>query len=293
MTEPLPDSRPPSRLRVAGWAVLFLTLGTFLALFLSALVGMAAPLLSSGAPIDPEAPRWLVIQTSIIILSFGFATWVIGRRAAKLTWEDLRWKPLENAGKGWGTGLLLGVAAAAVAVLLSLPLGGARFLPDQGSLADYLRQATLTTLILAPAALGEEIAFRGVAQVLLARVMGRWRAIILLSVLFGLVHLLNPNPTPLAIANITLAGIFLGAAFYLPGGIWTAWGAHLGWNATLALMDAPVSGLPFTIPLINYDPGGPRWLTGGSFGPEGGALGSFAIILGIATIWRLTRKESA
>ena len=28
-------------------------------------------------------------------------------------------------------------------------------------------------------------------------------------------------------------------AFYRPG-IWTAWGAHLGWNATLALMDAPV-----------------------------------------------------
>ena len=173
MTAPLPESRPPSRLRVAGWAVLFLALGTACALFLSALVGMAAPLLTSGAPIDPEAPRWLVIQTAIIILSFGFATWVIGRKAAKLTWEDLRWKPFENAGKGWGVGLLLGVAAAAVAVLLSLPLGGARFLSDQGSLADYLRQATLTTLILAPAALGEEIAFRGVAQVLLARVMGR------------------------------------------------------------------------------------------------------------------------
>jgi hypothetical protein len=74
-------------------------LGTACALVLSALVGMAAPLLTSGAPIDPEAPRWLVIQTAIIILSFGFATWVIGRRAAKLTWEDLRWKPLANAGK--------------------------------------------------------------------------------------------------------------------------------------------------------------------------------------------------
>jgi hypothetical protein len=185
------------------------------------------------------------------------------------------------------------MAAAAGAVLLSLPLGGARFLPDQGSVADYLRQATLTTLILAPAALGEEIAFRGVAQVLLARIMGRWGAIVLLSVLFGLAHLFNPNPTPLAITNITLAGIFLGAAFYLPGGIWTAWGAHLGWNATLALMDAPVSGLPFTIPLINYDPGGPQWLTGGGFGPEGGVLGSCAIILATAAVWRLTRRENA
>ena len=293
MTDPLPETRPPSRLRDAGWAVLFLVLGTAIALVLSALVGMAAPLLTHGAPINPEAPRWLVIQTAIIIISFGLATWLIGRRVTKLTWEDLRWTPFDRAGKGWGTGLLLGVAAAAAAVLLSIPLGGARFLPDQGTFGDYLRQATLTTLILIPAALGEEIAFRGVAQVLLARVMGRWQAVVLLSVLFGLTHLFNPHPTVLAIANITLAGIFLGGAFYLPGGIWTAWGAHLGWNATLALTDAPVSGLPFTIPLINYDPGGPQWLTGGNFGPEGGAIGSCAIILGVAVVWRLMRRENA
>ncbi|HEU5155343.1 MAG TPA: CPBP family intramembrane glutamic endopeptidase, partial [Gemmatimonadales bacterium] len=237
-----------------------------------------------------ESPNLLMVQAVATVLGFLFATWAVGRRATKLSWEDLRWKPFDMAGKGWGLGLVLGVVAAAAAVLLALPLGGARFSPDQGSFADYLRQGSLTTLILAPAALGEEIAFRGVAQVLLARIMGRWGAIVLLSVLFGLAHLFNPNPTPLAIANITLAGIFLGAAFYLPGGIWTAWGAHLGWNATLALMDAPVSGLPFTIPLINYDPGGPQWLTGGNFGPEGGALGSCAIILGIFAVMRLIRR---
>ena len=256
-----PDTpRPPSRLRDAGWAVLFLTLGISIAVFLSAL---------------------------------GIATLVIGRKAAKLSWEDLRWKPVRLAGRGWTTGLLLGIGAAAVAMLLSLHLGGARFLPDQGSVTDYLRQAVLTTLVLAPAALGEEIAFRGVAQVLLARALGRWGAILLLSVLFGLSHLFNPNPTVLAITNIILAGIFLGATFYLPGGIWTAWGAHLGWNATLALLDAPVSGLPFTIPLINYDPGGPVWLTGGSFGPEVGAIASCSIVLGIAAVWRLMKKETA
>ena len=176
---------------------------------------------------------------------------------------------------------------------LSLPLGGARFLPDQGSLADYLRQATLTTLILAPAALGEEIAFRGWHRCSWRESWGAGEPSSCSRCCSDLSICSIPTPTPLAIANIALAGIFLGAAFYLPGGIWTAWGAHLGWNATLALMDAPVSGLPFTIPLINYDPGGPRWLTGGSFGPEGGALGSFAIIVGIATVWQLTRKESA
>jgi hypothetical protein len=104
--------------------------------------------------------------------------------------------------------------------------------------------------------------------------------------------LFNPNPTALAISNITLAGVFLGAVFYMQGGIWAAWAAHLGWNATLALLDAPVSGLPFTIPLINYEPGGPQWLTGGGFGPEGGALASVAIIVATVIAWRGS-KEAA
>ena len=64
----------------------------------------------------------------------------------------------------------------------------------------------------------------------------------------------NPNVTPLGLGNIALAGIFLGLAFYAPGGIWTAWGAHLGWNALLAALDAPVSGLPFDIPFSTTRP---------------------------------------
>jgi membrane protease YdiL (CAAX protease family) len=52
-----------------------------------------------------------------------------------------------------------------------------------------------------------------------------------MSLIFGLAHGLNPEVTPLAIGNVALAGVFLSLAFYAPGGIWTAWGAHLGWNA--------------------------------------------------------------
>ena len=62
--------------------------------------------------------------------------------------------------------------------------------------------------------------------------------------------------------------------------MWTAFGAHLGWNATLAALAAPVSGLPFDIPYIDYRMGGPAWLTGGAFGPEGGLLATVALIGG-------------
>jgi hypothetical protein len=113
--------------------------------------------------------------------------------------------------------------------------------------------------------------------------LGRTRAIVGLSVLFATAHLLNPNATTLGLVNIALAGGFLSACFYLPGGLWTATGAHLGWNLGLAALAAPVSGIPLAMPLLDYDPGGPAWLTGGSFGPEGGALAT--IIFLAATFW--------
>ena len=79
-------------------------------------------------------------------------------------------------------------------------------------------------------------------------------------------HVTNPNVTSAAIFNIVLAGIFLSARLLQRGRMWTAFGAHLGWNATLAALAAPVSGLPFDIPYIDYHMGGPAWLTGGAFG---------------------------
>jgi hypothetical protein len=75
--------------------------------------------------------------------------------------------------------------------------------------------------------------------------------------------------------------------------MWAAFGAHLGWNLTLALLGAPVSGLPFDIPLIDYTMGGPGWLTGGAFGPEGGLLSTLTLTTAIVLAVRWVRKDPA
>jgi len=57
----------------------------------------------------------------------------------------------------------------------------------------------------------------------------------------------------------------------------------------LACLDTPVSGVPFDIPLLDYRAGGPVWLTGGAFGPEGGLGATIALTLAIYVTARWAR----
>jgi membrane protease YdiL (CAAX protease family) len=294
--EPAPGPRRLGTiLRAAGWTVLYLAVGiTLMVVFSNILVGLLIGFEPGArARFARATPAALAIQTVSGLVAFGLLTWSLGVKGLRLTARDLRWRPTTVAGRGFLLGLMLGGLASGVAILLSLVVSGARFAPDQGSGAEYLGQLGRTVLLLAPAALLEEIMFRGVGQVILARAVGRVPAVVALSVAFALAHVLNPNTTALGLVNIGLAGVFLGFVFYAPGGIWTAWGAHLGWNAALAALDAPVSGLPFRIPLIDYLPGGPSWLDGGNFGPEGGLLASAALAGATFMAWQWARKETA
>jgi uncharacterized protein len=277
-------------LKAIGWSVAFGVEG--LVIGLAAAVGIGA--LCTGE-INPD---WFVApglaqamaQGAGLILGFGIATYHIGRRVLGRSWEDLRWKGQATRGGWFGRGLVVGLIAAALAMVMGLAVAGASWTTGDGTMVEWLRSAGLTAAALSLPALSEEIIFRGVPLVLLAGVIGRWQAVVATSLLFGLSHLGNPDATLLGLANISLAGVLLGAMFFSPGGIWAAWGAHLGWNLSLAALGAPVSGLPLAIPLLEYHPGGPAWVSGGTFGPEGGILASVATIGAILLVSRWILK---
>jgi membrane protease YdiL (CAAX protease family) len=236
-------------------------------------------------------PQQIVVAGISQLLGFGFATWFVGVHLLRFSRYQLRLAPLNRGVRGFGLGLLLGGGTAAAALVGAVVFADSHWTRDAGSLGDYLLQVSKTVLVLAPAALSEEVIFRGLPLVLIASALGRGSALVLVAgVVFALFHSLNPGITPLGMGNIALAGIFLGVAFYAPGGLWTAFGAHLGWNATLAALDAPVSGLPFNIPFLDYEAGDPVWLSGGRFGPEGGLMAMVAITLGLLVALRWARR---
>ena len=288
---PLP-SRVRPVLKAIGAVVAFYIFGFLL--FSAALIPLTRRLAgghSSAELVNSPPPLLMLVQGLGLVLAFGLATWVFGVKVMHLDARALRWKVSLGRARAFAMGLLLGALPAALAMVLGVLVGGASWMKDSGSAADYAGGALATIGLLAPAALAEEVMFRGMPLVVLTRLMGRPVAIILLSVVFSLLHLGNPDVSVRAVGNIALAGIMLSLAFYAPGGMWTAFGAHLGWNSTLATLGAPVSGLPFDIPYIDYTMGGPPWLTGGSFGPEGGLLGTAAITAAIVVAARWTRKD--
>ena len=292
MTEPTTTRRPRPVLRALGAIVAFYVLGFLLvALLLMPFAGRLTQGASATALAAHPTPLFALAQGAGLLIAFGLATWVVGVRGLGLDARALRWRARLGPLKGLAAGLVFGILPAAVAMMLGVFTAGAGWLRDGGSLADWLLQSAKTILILAPAALSEELMFRGMPMVVAARAIGRGRAIVLLSVIFAIAHIQNPDVTPAGLGNIALAGIWLALAFFSPGGMWTAFGAHLGWNATLASLAAPVSGLPFDIPYIDYRMGQPIWLTGGAFGPEGGLLGTLALTVTVVLVAQWVRKE--
>jgi uncharacterized protein len=281
-------------LKAIGWSIAFVVVGVVIGIPMVVALGT---LVKGSAGLDwfsRPGLLQLLVQGLGLAVGFGVATLLIGRKALGRTWDELRWRGAAPVVPWFARGLALGAAAAGGAMVLGLAAAGAAWSTTTGSPLDWARSALLTGGALALPALSEELIFRGVPLILLAGVLGRGPAVIVTALAFGLSHLGNPDITWLGVLNISLAGVLLGTAFFAPGGLWTAWGAHFGWNLALAGLGAPVSGLPLTVPYLAYNPGGPAWVSGGAFGPEGGLLASVTMLAGtaLAAQWISKARET-
>jgi CAAX protease family protein len=273
-----------ARWKAIGWTVAFFVCSIVLTFGVGMVSGRIYP------PPYSTIQR-LAVGVAAQLIGFGLATWLVGIRVMKRSWTDLRYCGTGNAGKGFAVGFGIGTLPALLAMAIAIPAGQAAWSFDGGTGAEWGGTVLSLAILLVPAALSEEILFRGLGYVELSKVFGRFGSAIPLSLLFGAAHLGNDHVTSLAVANVAVAGLFLSAAIWLPGGIWSATGVHVGWNLTLAALGAPVSGFPFTLPMLDYATGGPNWLTGGNFGPEGGVIATVLIATASILVFERTKQE--
>ena len=106
---------------------------------------------------------------------------------------------------------------------------------------------------------------------------------------FAFAHLSNPNVVPgVTFANTALAGIWLAAAYLRTRSLWFPLGVHWAWNWALgAFFGLPISGRTLVShPVFTGTDVGPAWVTGGSYGIEGGVACTVALVAFTFLIWR-------
>ncbi|HKW42448.1 MAG TPA: type II CAAX endopeptidase family protein, partial [Gemmatimonadales bacterium] len=252
-------------------------------------VGVAVSWTLGHLPVRPTGQWLLAWGSGAAALGFGFATWLVGRRLDRRGWDALGWRPRAGIPLGVGAGVACGAVMALGAIGLAV-LGGAT-VRRTGESTPWGSVALPLAAALIAAALFEELVFRGYPLRRLADAVGAVPATLVAALGFGLAHLDNPSATALSTVNVALAGVWLSCAFFSPGAMPLAWGAHFGWNATLALgFDAPVSGFVFGVPGIAYHPGPHAWLDGRAFGPEGGIVTTIVMFAGTAALAAWTRR---
>ncbi len=185
----------------------------------------------------------------------------------------------------------VGGAPIAIVSLLLVVLGllALRDAPDGPWWATTIR----VTVLLAPAAFYEELLSRGYIFATLREWLGVRTAVLVTSTGFGLLHLANPNVTATSIGVVILAGVYLAVVLVATRSLYAAWVAHFAWNWVMAaFLHVPVSGLPLEQPDYRIVDTGPDWITGGPWGPEGGAAAVAGMLGGFAFLhWRNTRRK--
>ena len=165
---------------------------------------------------------------------------------------------------------------------------------------SWIEIAAGGALLFLPQSLSEEMLSRGYLFASLRDGLGWMGALAATSVGFGLLHMWNPGANAESVGIVILAGIFLGAILIATQSLYAAWMAHFAWNWAMAdVLHSAVSGVRFPYSSYRVDDVGPAWLTGGKWGPEGGAAAAAGMLAGLAVLfaWRRTvsreRADSA
>lgn len=189
--------------------------------------------------------------------------------------------PLRSAfGKLFGQGCVFGLCEIALVVGLLAAFGNYSF----GSLTEHgtaiVNWAVFWGIFFVIVGLFEEFFFRGYTLYTLTEGVGFWPAAVLLSLGFGAVHLQNSGEGWVGVAGVAFVGLFWSFTVKRTGSLWFAVGMHASFDfGETFLFSVPDSGMIFPGHLSNATLHGPKWMTGGSAGPEGSALDF--LILGI------------
>lgn len=257
----------------AGWRLLIYLAICFLLwsvsiFILSQLLEPARGVFSPGFQLYGEAASFLAIflAASVMSLLEGLPLGVYGLPVRGRSWKLL------------GQGCLFGFCEMGMLIGLIATFGGYSF----GTLAQHGtaigKWALYWGFFFLVVGLFEEFLFRGYTLYTLADGIGFWPAAVLMSGAFGAVHLHNSGEGWVGVSGVALVGLFWCFTLKRTGSLWFALGMHATFDfGETFLFSVPDSGMIFPGHLSNATLYGPKWMTGGTAGPEG-SLFDFLIL---------------
>jgi hypothetical protein len=216
--------------------------------------------------------------------------------AAMGWWMDRENSPVSAQGlprrAGWlgeaGLGLSVGWSIAVICVLPLVVVGGIAIVlalqpSDWGWL---LADAGFFALL----ALAEEIAFRGYGFQRFAHAVGPFGAALGYAAFYAFLQAMLPGASRASVAVSVALSLVLSMAYLRTRALWFGWGINFGWKASRALLfGLAVNGIDSHSPVVQGDPMGPFWLTGGGFGLDGSWVTFFVLLAALPVVYRLTR----
>lgn len=280
----------------AGWRFLI-----FATLFMGMQIGFQFILgkIPAFVAMENQAQTGVITPTFGVVAEFSqtmlaFLAAFIMSRIEKRDWFSYG-IPLEGAfGKLFRQGIVWGLALVSTEVLIMRALGGFSFGGLALSGVAILKYAAIWGFIFLLVGLSEEFLYRGYALFTLATGMGFWPAAVLLSALFGAVHLSNSGEDWIGALSVVLFALFACFTLRRTGNLWFAIGLHAAGDfAETFIYSVPDSGMMATGHLLNSSLHGPRWLTGGPVGPEGSALDFICTLLAVTIFaWLYPPKKT-
>ena len=220
-------------------------------------------------------------QTVILIgAAFVVLRW-IDRRPIALLGMSMRgdWK------RDFGLGVFFGITMISLTLTI-LWLGGWMTLSLNDITPALLRGISSALALFFVAALMEELMLRGYPLQVFIEGSRKWIAVILLSSVFSIIHLDNPDASIPSSLNIFLAGVLLSVSYLKTRSLWLPTGLHLGWNWMQAsFWGMGVSGYHVKWSVFAAEAQGAIWISGGKFGAEASIFATLVLLISIYLIW--------
>jgi hypothetical protein len=212
-------------------------------------------------------------------------------------WLDRQMHPISEQGlprrAGFmheaGMGLAFGWSLAVVCALFLLLVGGiaVSFSPQLHAWEWLAADAAYFALF----TLAEEVAFRGYGFQRFAVALGPVSATLVFALFYALIEKIAFGSSGVSFLVSLALGWVLSVAYLRTRALWLSWGINFGWRASRTLLfGLAISGDSSRSAVVQGDPMGPLWLTGGGFGLDASWLTLIVFLVALPVLFRVTRE---